>query len=133
MKRIILLICVTFLITGCATLSEIRATNRERLNKVSIGMTKEEVLNIMGTKRINAYDDMSLVEVINNPYKTEILRGKDRTFEVLYYYTEHKRADGAISDDELTPLVFDEGKLIGWGWSFFEDTTQKYELTFKER
>ncbi|MBI5574729.1 MAG: DUF3192 domain-containing protein [Elusimicrobia bacterium] len=109
-------------------MSRIRATNRERLNKISIGMTKQEVINIMGTKTIIA-DDSG--EVINNPYKTETMRGKDKIFEVVYYYTEIKRADGAINDDELTPLVFDEGKLIGWGWSFFEDTTAKYQIKIR--
>ncbi|MFC1699919.1 DUF3192 domain-containing protein [Candidatus Omnitrophota bacterium] len=126
-KILVLLLCLG--LAGCATLSQIRATNRERLNKISIGMTKQEVLDTMGTKTTNAYDSAgSLSEVINNPYKTETLRSKDKTFEVLYYYTEIKSADGAINDDELTPLVFDEGKLLGWGWSFFEDTTQKYQI-----
>lgn len=126
MKKILaLLLCLA--LVGCATLSKIRATNRERLNKISIGMTKQEVLDIMGTKTITARSS----EVINNPYKTETLRSEDKVFEVLYYYTEIKRSDGAITDDELTPLVFDEGKLIGWGWSFFEDTTQKYQLKIR--
>ena len=134
MKKIFLLLVLVLFLAGCATLPEIRAKNREGLLKLSLGMTKEQVLNLMGTKTIKVYDNWgNLVEVINNPYKTETLKGKDKTFEVWYYYTEIKKADGAISDDELTPIIFDEGKLIGWGWSFFEDTAKKYELTIKER
>ena len=132
MRKVFAILLITLLFGGCVSLSQIRATNRERLNKISIGMTKQEVINIMGIETINARDDYgNIVEVINNPYKTETLRGKDKIFEVVYYYTEIKRADGAINDDELTPLVFDEGKLIGWGWSFFEDTTAKYQIKIR--
>ncbi len=44
-----------------------------------------------------------------------------------------KRDDGAITDDELTPLVFDDGKLIGGGWGsgFLEVNVQKYEIRIR--
>ena len=45
--------------------------------------------------------------------------------------TDVKRVDGAITDDELTPLVFDDGKLIGWGSSFLEVNIQKYEIRIR--
>jgi len=46
-------------------------------------------------------------DVITNPYCSETLKGKDGyTYEVLFYYTDIKKQDGAITDDELTPLVF---------------------------
>jgi len=72
----------------------------------------------------------------NNPYRSEILQGKDKTFEVLYYYTDIKNYDAwygmkGIADDELTPLVFDEGKLIGWGWSYLEANVKKYEIRMR--
>jgi outer membrane protein assembly factor BamE (lipoprotein component of BamABCDE complex) len=124
-KTIILLISVLFL-SGCATLDSIRLVNRERLLQLSIGMTKQEVLKIMGTKR-----ETDGFQTINNPYRSETLQGKDKTFEVLYYYTDKKKADDAITDDELTPLVFEEGKLVGWGWGFLQENIQKYEIRWR--
>ena len=56
---------------------------------------------------------------------------KDKIFEVIYYVTDVKNDDGAITDDELTPLVFDEGNLIGWGWSFLQNNVQKYEIRMR--
>lgn len=131
-KTIILLISVLFL-SGCATLPELRVRNRENLVKLSIGMTKEEVLRIMGTRTTKAYQgwDGGFVDIINNPYRSETLQGKDKTFEVLYYYTDIKKADSAITDDELTPLVFEESKLVGWGWGFLQDNIQKYEIRWR--
>ena len=42
-----------------------------------------------------------------------------------------KRVDGAITDDALTPLVFDDGKLIGWDSGFLEVNIQKYEIRIR--
>ena len=36
--------------------------------------------------------------------------------ELLYYHTDLKTHDGAVTDDELTPVVLLGGKVIGWGW-----------------
>ena len=125
-KILALLLCLG--LCGCASLSGVRTMNRENLLKLSIGMTKQEALNVMGTRSFGTYTDGR----INNPYRNEILSNKEgKVFEVLYYYTDAKRIDDAITDDELTPLIFDNGKLIGWGWSFLQDNVQKYELRMR--
>ena len=127
------------IMNSCAymSISQATAPNRDNLLKLSIGMTKEEAINIMGTKSTIAYSMVGIygnipraVE-ITNPYRSEILQGKDKTFEVIYYVTDDKNNDGAITDDELTPLIFDNGKLIGWGWSFLKDNVEKYEIRIR--
>ena len=130
MKRKNYILILTVLMASCAprlTVDQVRATNRENLKQLSIGMNKSDVLTIMSTETIKTRSNRT----INNPYRSEILKGKDKTLEVLYYYTDLKKADNAITDDELTPLVFDSGKLIGWGWSFLDDSIQKYEIRIK--
>jgi len=141
MKKIwLLLLCLG--LTGCATvsLSQGTAPNRENLFRLSIGMDKAKVIEIMGSKSfditfrkyVGVYGRAVNASVtITNPYRSEILQGKDKTLEVVYYVTDDKNNDGAISDDELTPLVFDNGKLIGWGWSFLQDNVQRYELRIR--
>ena len=58
---------------------------------------------------------------IDNPHRSETLMGKDgKPYEILYYYTDIKQRDDKITDDELTPLVFDGRKLIGWGYPFLD-------------
>lgn len=60
-------------------------------------------------------DDKS---VITNPYRTEMYKINDDIFEVFLYYTDLKKNDGAITDDELTPIIIKNGKVDGWGWSY---------------
>ena len=125
-KSLIVLICLA--LVGCASMSGVRTMNRENLLKLSIGMSKQEALNVMGTRSFATLEEGR----INNPYRSEILSNKEgKVFEVLYYYTDVKKADDAITDDELTPLIFDNGRLIGWGWSFLQDNIQRYELRMR--
>lgn len=133
MKKLIYLFVMAMLVSGCATgLHQTIAPNRVSLLKLSIGMSKEEVLKVMGTKSFSTYSQGNVLGIpsyltITNPYRSEVMRGKDdKIFEVIYYVTDVKDDDNAITDDELTPLVFDNGKLIGWGQSFLQDNIQKY-------
>ncbi|MBF0523246.1 MAG: DUF3192 domain-containing protein [Candidatus Omnitrophica bacterium] len=138
--RKILSVMLCLGLVGCATtMSQSIAPNRENLLKLSIGMTKDQALNIMGTKAFTAggfnfvggYNTAGPAVTITNPYRSEILQGKDKNLEVIYYVTDDKTGNGVITDDDLTPLVFDNGKLIGWGRSFLQDNAQKYEIRIR--
>lgn len=86
-------------------------------------MSKQEVLNIMGTETTQAQGS-----VITHPYRTEMHRSSEHVFEILFYYTDIQKKDGAITDNELTPLVVIDGKLDGWGWSHWENVKRVYEI-----
>jgi hypothetical protein len=114
MKVVGILFVFCMLITGCATTPFGiigREMTRGKINKLEMGMSRQEVTKLLG-----------------KPYRTETLQGADKVLLVYLYWTDIKSADGAITDDELTPLVFDNNKLIGWGWSFLEDNKNKYEI-----
>lgn len=144
MQKLFYLLVMALLLGGCATVTLQSATsiNRQNLLRLSLGITKSEALNIMGTETktakvvLNQYANWAETPVenvvINNPYRNELLKGKDgKVFEVVYYVTDIRQSDNNISDDELTPLVFENGKLIGWGWGFLQDNVQKYELRIR--
>ncbi|MBQ32233.1 MAG: hypothetical protein CL923_06715 [Deltaproteobacteria bacterium] len=88
------------LLVGCTRPAAIRERNRDNLSRLSIDMNRKEVLRIM-----------------RKPYRTELMRmSKGETVELLLYYTDLKAADNAITDDELTPVVLMDDKVVGWGW-----------------
>ncbi|HEX7053565.1 MAG TPA: DUF3192 domain-containing protein [Burkholderiales bacterium] len=114
------------LLVGCSTLivdplEQMRAQNKEKLAKVVPGMTRMEVESVMGHERAGG----GLPEVVfgrvqylqaTNPMREETVRGADgRDYLVLYYYTDVKQLDDKITDDELTPVVFRDGKVVGVG------------------
>ena len=75
--------------------------NREKMAKIRIGMTKAEVIKIMG-------------EPPAEKYQTE---------KILFYYTNPQWYDGVITRDECTPFVFAEfeDRLIGFGYEYYRN------------
>jgi hypothetical protein len=122
---------------GCATLSRentetFRKANQEHLKKLQPGMTKDVVFATMGTNAVSrcvhAAGGICLeFEMIDNPHRRSDLKVDGNRYEVLYYYTddeqrdlryyyqELKRHDSDLRDDQLTPVLLENGKLVGWG------------------
>ena len=76
-----------------------RYNNTKNLEKLKLGMSKEQVFQIMG-----------------EPLMYEQYAKPDEWF----YYTDWDWADCAKTKTECTPLVFQDGKLIGWGRVFYK-------------
>ena len=93
-------------------------------DKVDVGMSYSDVLAAMGYEVVIGYekkDDTSqkLEPIISKqPYKTDVFIHEEKIYEALYYFTSIKKADGVISEDELTPFVFLDGKLVGIGQEY---------------
>ena len=85
---------------GCATPWDTAADNIRRSRDLRVGMTKNEVLAVMG-----------------EPIRDEIFCKPD----LWYYYIETVWFDGLVTEDECMPLIFEEGKLVGWGNDFYID------------
>ena len=123
-----ILLTLIFFVVACASgirPIEIAQMNRTSLMKIQIGMNKEQVLEIMGTK---TYNENSIASTVTNPHKIEAMTIPDGIIEAVFYYTETKLSDNVTRDNELTPLIFINNKLVGWGWSFYQDTTKKYDI-----
>ena len=129
----IVLLTLSVIFGGCTTCDEIRSKNRERLLQLSAGMTKQEVLDITGRRRVCCTTTGATTKIINNPYSSEILVAKGKTLEVLYYYTDRKHAGFAVRDEDLTPVIFEDGRLIGWGWNFLNEQIERHQIKFRRK
>lgn len=105
------LICI---LVGCGP------SNREKLNLLEVGMTKVQVLDIMGQpyqREAEGSNEWLLYETGNaNPLSTAFgtAAGKD-----------------PISRDDsenLTPLLIENGKLVGWGRNFWMTKEKRYDV-----
>lgn len=125
MKRTLLILLSASLFASCASVDTVRNQNRRKLAHLSIGMTKAEVLDVMGTRTARFLRGM---ESVTNPHRTEMFTADERSVEVLFYQTDTKSRDDAVTDDELTPIILVDGKLAGWGWSFWNDRAQRIDV-----
>jgi len=136
--RCVCVLGMVAMLGGCSsstTLSQATAHTREKLLKTFLGMSKEKVVSIVGTEPREFIDptasDGQAIFTISNPYRLQVIQGHGKNLEVVFYVTDDKNSDGIISDEELTPLIFDDGKMIGWGWSYLVSDKQKFEITIK--
>jgi hypothetical protein len=91
--------------------------NENGLKSVQEGMSLDQVHQIMGQELLVGYQYQSSDYkplTIANPYKSETIKGTDYVIE--YYLQSVNQPDGIIHENELMPLIFKSGKLVGRGW-----------------
>ena len=97
--NILKLFCAgTLLLTLCSCFYWEISRNEKNLARIRKGMTKKQVIEIMG----------------------EPIKGESYcTDKVFFYYTRQSWMDGMVMRDECTPIAFDEfDRVIGWGPNF---------------
>lgn len=72
--------------------------NKVHIDKLEKGITHKQIIEMLGAP------DISEAKMI----------GED-TLQVMYYRTHHKKPDGITSQDECTPLLFKNEKLVALG------------------
>ncbi len=107
---IFILFLFTFLIIGCTSgrvayrMVNKDNTNTRNLEKSKLGMTKTEVLTLMGTAD-----------------KSETFERKGVAVEILYYLTSGSYSpDTGWQNIDSTPVVFEAGILTGWEKYYYE-------------
>jgi hypothetical protein len=95
---LLVLFCISF---GCKGGGIAASNTNSHLLGLEMGMTKEQVITAMG-------EEPDLNEAYQN------LNGKS---VVIYFY---QTVQGKTTKVNCTPLVFEEGKLVGWGDEFYK-------------
>ena len=120
-----LMFCNTSISDAIYTPQQIRTMNKEKLNELEIGMNENVVLMIMGSKTIKIESAPFSIE---NPFKIEIYSNDVDVYKILYFYTDLVKRDGFITDEELTPIIFKNNKLIGWGRDVWKKIVEAKEF-----
>jgi hypothetical protein len=105
---------ITILVTGCAMMEDtdlVIANEAEKISKIQIGMSINDVKKIMGTEKIvfsagfaRAYE--------SRPIRMDKFTDKSGSpIDVYYYRSSTKRQDGVCTDDETTAVIFLNGKV----------------------
>ena len=112
------LILACFALEGCApNLAELGYENQSNLARLSVGMSKPDVLKIMGQAVARSKDGP-----VANPYRQETFQDKSGAqYEVLYYVTERNRRFQPLRVKNATPVVLKNGVVSGWGEQALSD------------
>lgn len=108
--RRILLVLIIFSLTGCVGLmidSSIRQYD-EVADQISLGDSKEHVVSILAPTQSS---------LPGNSRKRPDQFMKEGVTVYIYYARTGRQPDGLTTDDEFTPYVFEDGKLVAIGWA----------------
>jgi len=99
------------LFAGCAVIEVSKSiSSYEKVSgRVHLGDSKEKVLSILLPSQKNLPSEVS-----KKPEKYI----KDNHLFEIYYMRSALQRDGLTTDDEFTPYVFKDSKLIAIGWSY---------------
>jgi len=105
MKKGIIILLLSGLLAGCGAVKGLEASaNRKQLDNLKVGMTTDQVRRAMG-----------------KPYKSEFYGTKQ-----MWFYITEWQSDGKTTSDEMTPLVFENNILLGWGSNFLDGNSRRY-------
>lgn len=80
------------------------------------GWRDSEKRNMALIENLNMGTDIAVArEKLGEPNFVEGFAGNDGDYKVLFYRTQHAHSDGETTRDETTPVVFRNGKLMGYG------------------
>ncbi|MFT5312193.1 MAG: hypothetical protein ACI8Z9_000670 [Paraglaciecola sp.] len=77
--------------------------NKVQISKLELGTNRQEILTLLGSPDIS-----------------EAKRNNNSSLQVMFYRTEHRQSDGITTEDECTPLLFEDEKLVAWGDSAYQ-------------
>jgi hypothetical protein len=127
---ILIIASALVLLTGCGRFysGEYRAAiseNQIALQTLRLGMSADEVRRIMGEGEIIRYGRLHLID----PWRSESFSLVDgKQVLILFYVTQPPGRHYRPDDRTLTPIIFEDEILMGWGWSFLNQNTDRYQI-----
>ena len=150
MKKLLGIVVLGLLLSGCETTNytppniydiakyriakntyeqSLAKINSARLILLESGMSKSQVLDIMGTTRSKCH---------NNPLSITMFNSEKNNINIIYYYTytdtsmNFTCSHRGIYKANYTPLVLLNGKLIGWGHESLKRVSEQYDIKIKK-
>ena len=107
-----------------ATFESFLQDQQASISAIENGSSAEEVDRIMGgpivIKVPKTGKMKKLKKLLNQPeFANKINRGPKRQIEIRWFFSSPKNGDGIISKKECTPVIIENGNVVGKGWDFF--------------
>ena len=110
-------------LSGIALAAAATGCRDKRLDKLEAGLTRDSVLALINDG--NKSDSLAHVYK-QETYFLQNLKGNVRYGNILFYNRKGvKESDQPkLEREAATPIVLADGKVIGWGWTFYDSVAK---------
>lgn len=99
----------------------------DRLKPVKEGMTKAELLPVIGTGPLSPITPLDEVRLTNG-YRSQGYLVNGANYQVIWYREAAGTLQDTISRQVQTPIIIRNDTVMGWGWSFYDKKTSEYGI-----
>jgi hypothetical protein len=98
-----------------------------RLDKLSAGISRDSALTVINDGANS--DSMARV------YKQETYLLNGQMTNVLFYNGDgiHQASDSTLPAEKQTPIVIVDGKVAGWGWTYYDSVAKANNIPVPAR
>jgi hypothetical protein len=109
------------------------ACGDSRLGKLSTGISRDSALAIINEGA--GGDSLARVYRQESYLLSNGKRGNAHSTNVLFYNKSGvKEADDPkLAPEKTTPIVVSDGKVIGWGWTYYDSLSKANNIPLKQR
>lgn len=118
--RLVLFVATALVAGACSDTADVGAAQLELVNP---GMPKDSVLALLGKGPLTAQFADTLR--VTNGFRSSTYLVNGKTYDVLYYRADSGDVSEPVQQDLETPIVLENGKVLGWGWKFYVETAME--------
>lgn len=95
-----------------AVLTLLMACGDARLDKLALGISKDSATAIIGEA----------------PHRQSAYFTAGKNWEIQFYARSSATAQDSIPWRKMSPVIFVDGKAVGWGWSWWSSASKKQNI-----
>lgn len=107
-----------------------------RLKELAPGIPQDSVTALLGgpSGQAPVSDVTAGADTLANIYRKESFMANGTMYDVLYYHASGKKESrDTVPEKELTPIVFEDGKMTGRGWVYWDSVAKSIKVVTRPR
>ena len=106
------------------TFADFLSEQKENISLVENDMNIEKTKEIMGPSLLVKVPKVGRMKALSKLFKQpehndKYIQNPEKKVIILWYFTTPKDQNGIITKSECTPILFENGLVIGKGWKFY--------------
>lgn len=100
---------------------------KEKLNPIKDGASPAEVAAVIGEGPLKALQPADSMRIFHG-FRTQVFLSEGKSYRVIWYREKAGSIEDPITREVETPVLLENDKVIGKGWTAFDEKSKEYNL-----